>query len=71
MEIGAAFPEAPHIATQIRPLSMGCVSLRSTQPTILAFGPMLSVALNEHEMQPQGESQDTCPARFKTYAALY
>ena len=34
MAIEAAFPEAPHIATKIRPLSMCCVSLRSTQPTI-------------------------------------
>ncbi len=52
-----------------------CVAFRSAQrnlpSTILTFGPMLSVALNEHETQPQGEQQDTCPARFKTYAALY
>jgi len=34
MAIEAASPEAPHIATKIRPLSMCCVSLRSTQPTI-------------------------------------
>ena len=71
MAIEAAFPKAPHIATKIRPLSMCCVSLRSTQPTILAFGPMLSVALNEHETQRQGEQQDTCLGRFKTDAALY
>jgi len=33
-------------------------------------GPMLSVALNEHETQQQGEQQDTCPKRFKTFGAL-
>jgi len=38
---------------------------------VLALGPMLSVALNEHETQRQGEQQDTCPKRFKTDAALY
>jgi len=31
---------------------------------------MLSVALNEHEAQWQGEKQDTCPKRLTTYAAL-
>jgi len=32
---------------------------------------MLSVALNEHETQRQGEQQNTCHKRFETYAALY
>jgi len=39
--------------------------------TILAPGPMLSVALNEHETQRQGEQQDTCHKRFEAYTALY